>query len=329
MNNFKKKQFFYEKLPLSAIQQKNIKKIEKDVIFSDKYPHLKKILGSYSRGIVKAFVGFIITYDSLRNTEIDKSIVVDNLVYRYIYIEHLIDFTKIHQNKKRKKERRFNRKGVWSTKLNILCTLGLIYKLDISKIKDSYKIKKSNEKRNEKIEEKGLFESKAKFVRTVNYFAIPIYNDMIFKEAEERAKKLLENGYKQSTFSKTIVIETFGQDFSDKIFLDSREKTDKQIERENLVFSVIRKQVKEKGYTTKDDVLSELYSKINIFKNKPFEVLNDIKQYKYIFLNNLFKSLLFKITKMYEYKPLRKEQKQRLGINVESRKWFIIPRERK
>lgn len=332
MNNFKKeKQFYYAKLPTSVEQQKNIDKILNDVILSDKYPYLKQILGGFNRGLFPVLVGFIKTYDSLRNTEIDPNIVVDGLVYRYIYIEHLIEATGIHQNKKRRKERRYSRKGIWSTKINILCTLGLIYKLDTDKIKDSYKIRKSNEKRNEKIEEKRVEESEARYVKKVNYFAISRYdfdNDMILKRAEERAKKLYENGYKQSTFSKTIVIESFGQDFADSIFLDSRKKTSAESERESLVFLTIARQVGERGYTTKKEVLDELAFQIDIFEKKPYEVLKDVKQKKYVFLSNLFNSLLFHIKKMYDYKPLTREQKQKLGINVSSKNWYIIPIER-
>lgn len=330
MNNCRnKKNFYYDKLKTSAEQQKNIDIIVNDVILSDKYPHLKQILGWFNRGLFPVLDGFIRTYDSLRKTNIDPFVVVDNLKYKYIYIEHLIEFTGIHKNKKRRKERRYNRKGIWSTKINILCVLGLIYKLDTSKIssQDSYKIRKSREKREEKIEEKSVEESKARYVKSVNYFAIPLYNEEILKRAEERAKRLYDNGYKQSTFSKEIVIETFGQEFADKIFLDKRKKTSAGAERESLVFLTIARQVKAKGYTTKSEVLDELAFQIDIFENKPYEVLKDVKQKKYMFLSNLFNSLLVHIKKMYDYKPLSAEQKKQFGIDVNSKKWYIIPKQ--
>ena len=330
MNNYRnKKNFYYQKLKTSAEQQKNIDIIANDVILSDKYPYLKQILGSFNRGLFPVLRGFIKTYDSLRKTDVDPYVVVGNLKYKYIYIEHLVEATGIHKNKKRRKEKRYNRKGIWSTKINILCTLGLIYKLDISKIssQDSYKVRKSREKREEKIEEKSIEESKARYVKNVNYFAIPRYdNEMILKRAEERAKKLYENGYKQSTFSKSIVIETFGQDFADNIFLDRRKKTSAEAGRESIVFLTIARQVKERGYTTKSEVLDELYFQIDIFENKPYEVIKNVKQKKYVFLSNLFNSLLFHIKKMYDYKPLTAEQKKQFGINVNSKKWYIIPK---
>lgn len=333
MNNYRRsRNFYYQKLKTSAEQQHNIDIIVNDVILSDKYLYLKQMIGTFNRGLFPVLRGFILTYDSLRETNVDPLVVVDNLKYKYIYIEHLIEHTGIHKNKKRRKERRFNRKGIWSTKINILCTLGLIYKLDISNIssEDSYKIRKSREKRKEKIEEKSIDESKAKYVKNVNYFAIPRYDDeMILNRADERAKKLYENGYKQSTFSKSIVIEAFGQDFADKIFLDKRKKTSAEAERESIVFLTIAKKIKEKGYTTKIEVLDELSFKIDIFENKPYEVLKDVKQKKLIYLSNLFNSLLFNIKKMYDYKPLTAEQKKDLGINVHSKKWYIIPKKKK
>jgi hypothetical protein len=324
--NKKERKFYYDKLTTSAEQQKNIDKIVNDVILSDDYPYLKQILGWFNRGLFPVLKGFIRTYDSLRKAEIDPYIVVDNQVYRYIYIEHLIEATGVHRNNKRKKDKQFNRKGVWSTKINILCVLGLINKLDTSNIKDSYKVRKSREKRNEMIKEKSLDESKSKYVKNVNYFAIPKYNDEVFSVADKRAKKLYENGYKQSTFSKSIVIETFGQEFADNIFLDKRNKTSAELGRESLVFLTIARQVKERGYTTKNDVLYELLFQIDIFENKPYEVLKNVKQKKYIFLSNLFNSLLFHIKKMYDYKPLSKVQKQKLGIKEDSKKWYIIPK---
>lgn len=333
MNNFRNKNFYYEKLSTSAEQQKNIDKIVNDVVIDDKYPHLKQIIGTYTKGLLSVFLATIRAYDSLRNAEIDNRLVVDNLVYRYMYIEHLIEFSGVHLNKKRRKEKRFSRKNIWSVKLNILCTLGLVLKLDIREIKsaESYKIRKSREKKEDRIdkiryEKNRLDESKAKYIRDVNYFAIPIFDDKILSEAESRAKKLLDSGYKQSTFSKEIVIETFGQNFADKIFLDKRKITSAELERESLVFCIIANQVEQNGYTTKEAVIQELLFQIDLFEYKQYEALEDIKQDKYNFVCRLFNKMLFQIKKMYEYKPLNKEQKESLCIDTNSKKWYIVPK---
>ena len=333
MNNFRNKNFYYEKLSTSAEQQKNIDKIVNDVVIDDKYPHLKQIIGTYTKGLLSVFLATIRAYDSLRNAEIDNRLVVDNLVYRYMYIEHLIEFSRVHLNKKRRKEKRFSRKNIWSVKLNILCTLGLVLKLDIREIKraESYKIRKSREKKEDRIdkiryEKNRLDESKAEYIRDVNYFAIPIYDEKILSEAEARAKKLLNNGYKQSTFSKEIVIDTFSQDFADKIFLDKRKITSAEERRENLVFCIIAEQVKNNGYTTKEAIIQELLFQIDIFEYKQYEALEDVKQDKYKFMCRLFNKMLFQIKKMYEYKPLNKEQKESLCIDITSKKWYIVPK---
>lgn len=316
MNNFRNKNFYYEKLSTSAEQQKNIDKIFNEVVIANKYPNLKQIIGSYKKGLLSVFFATIRAYDSLRNADIDNRLVVDNLVYRYMYIEHLIEFSGIHLNKRRRKQKRFNRKNIWSVKLNILCTLGLILKLDIRDIRntESYKIRKSREKKEDKIDKirydkNRLDEAKVKYIRDVNYFAIPFYDDKILSEAEDRAKKLLENGYKQSTFSKEIVIDTFSQDFADKIFIDKRKRTSAELGRESLIFYVIANQVKKNGYTTKENVIQELFFQIDIFEYKQYEALEDIRQNKYIFVCDLFSKTLFQIKKIYDYKPLNKEQK--------------------
>lgn len=333
MNNFRNKNFYYEKLSTSAEQQKNIDKIFNEVVNDDKYPYLKQIIGTYNKGLLSVFFATIRAYDSLRNAEIDNRLVVDGLVYRYMYIEHLIEFSGVHLNKRRRKQKRFSRKNVWSVKLNILCTLGLVLKLDIRNIKstESYKIRKSREKKEERIDKirydkNKLDEAKAKYIRDVNYFAIPIYDEKILSEAEARAKKLIENGYKQSTFSKQIVIDTFSQDFADKVFLDKRKRTSAELERESLVFYVIANQVKQNGYTTKESVIQELLFQIDIFEYKQYEALEDIKQDKYNFVCNLFSKMLFQVKKMYDYKPLNKEQKESLCIDVNSKKWYIVPK---
>ena len=335
MNNFRNKNFYYEKLPTTAKQQKNIDKIVNDVVIDDKYPHLKQILGTYKKGLLSVFLATIRAYDSLRNAEIDNRLVVDNLVYRYMYIEHLIESSGVHLNKKRRKEKRFSRKNIWSVKLNVLCTLGLILKLDIREIRntESYKVRKSREKKEDRIdkiryEKNRLDESKSKYIRDVNYFAIPFFDDKILSEAESRAKKLLDNGYKQSTFSKEIVIETFSQDFADKIFLDKRKITSAELERESLVFYIIAEQVKNSGYTTKEAVIQELLFQIDLFEYKQYEALEDVKQDKYKFVCNLFYKTLFQVKKMYDYKPLNKEQKESLCIDITSKKWYIVPKEK-
>lgn len=335
MNNFRNKNFYYEKLPTSAEQQKNIDKIVNDVVIDDKYPHLKQIIGTYTKGLLSVFLSTIRAYDSLRNAEIDKRLEIDNLVYRYLYLAHLIEFSGVHLNKKRRKDKRFSRKNIWSTKLNILCTLGLVLKLDIRDIKntESYKIRKTREKKEDRIDKirydkNRLDEAKAKYIRDVNYFAIPLYDDKILSEAERRAKKLLENGYKQSTFSKEIVIDTFSQEFADKIFLDNRKRTSAELERESLVFYVIAKQIAENGYTTKEAVIEELLFQIDIFEYKQYEALEDVKQDKYIFVCDLFSKTLFQVKKMYDYKPLNKEQKESLCIDIKSKKWYIVPKKK-
>ena len=124
MNNFRNKNFYYEKLSTSAEQQKNMDKIFNDVVNDDKYPNLKQMIGTYKKGLLSVFFATIRAYDSLRKAEIDNRLVVDNLVYRYMYIEHLIEFSGVHLNKKRRKEKRFSRKNIWSVKLNILCKIG-------------------------------------------------------------------------------------------------------------------------------------------------------------------------------------------------------------
>ena len=214
-----------------------------------------------------------------------------------------------------------------------MCTLGLVLKLDIREIKsaESYKIRKSREKKEDRIdkiryEKNRLDEEKSKYIRDVNYFAIPIFDDEILSEAEARAKKLIENGYKQSTFSKKIVIETFGQNFADKIFLDKRKITSAELERESLVFCIIANQVKQNGYTTKEAVIQELLFQIDLFEYKQYEALEDVKQDKYKFVCNLFYKTLFQVKKMYEYKPLNKEQKESLCIDINSKKWYIVPK---
>ena len=335
MNNFRNEDFYYEKLPLSTEQKNNINNILNNVIYDDKYIYLKQILGTYKRGLLSVLIGTIRTYDSLRNAEIDNRLIVDKLVYRYIYLEHFIEFTGVHQNNRRRKKKKFDRKGIWSTKLNILCVLGLILKLDIREIKsaESYKIRKSREKKEEKIDKirydkNRLDEEKSKYIRDVNYFAIPIFDDEILSEAEARAKKLIENGYKQSTFSKKIVIETFGQNFADKIFLDKRKITSAELERESLVFCIIANQVKKNGYTTKEAVIQELLFQIDLFEYKQYEALADVRQDKYKFVYRLFEKMLFEIKEMYEYKPLNKKKKESLCIDITSKKWYIVPKQK-
>lgn len=104
-------------------------------------------------------------------------------------------------------------------KLNCLCALQLIEKVDISKIKTkSVTVQKT------------LQIAKNQGKNPPNYFYVPKYNRELFIEAESRAEKLMQHGFSIRKFNKNMVKEALGEEEANNIFLYEQYKTENRRE---------------------------------------------------------------------------------------------------
>lgn len=195
--------------------------------------------------------------------------------------------------------------------INILTTLGLIEKKNPYEEKDQISITKNRDRR------KKYIATGAK-KRSEILLRVPFkYTKEILKEANNRAKKLLKNGYIYGDFSKDIVIITFGQEFADRVFLDNREQKEQQKQQQERVKRQLRELLKQRKLIT----IEELKEKIKETNKKATELLKDYDSNK----GYIERCIRYEINEeegKFEYRELSKEEKKQYGI--EGRKKYII-----
>lgn len=266
---------------------KEIERLHK-ILQSEKYKDLSKVM----KPLTLFFFDFITFFDQCRNLYKYKEVEG----YYYLYLKDISHFISQYNGK--------GKNTKISRNINVLVTLGLIQKLIPFKnqayiVKETLKIKQQ------------IYRNKGKKTRTPNYFLVPrYYKRNILKEADKRAKTLIEHGYKLTDFSKSIVIKSFGQDFANDIFLDKREVPKKEEEQQQQVKQAIFTLLNNTGYTDKDQVIG--YIKSN-FKNKAY-------------INRCIKSVIEELVKdnKIDYRAFSKQEKAYWNIPTEVKRRYII-----
>lgn len=157
----------------------------------------------------------------------------------------------------------------------------------------------------------------------VNFYSIPIYNDELFKEANHRAKLLIDNNFRANGFSKFFLIKVFGQEFANSVFHDERYISEYSQYVQKQIEKFILKDIDRHGYTSKDRILR--YVQINYSQLQPWEYgFNKEKQNKKAIISREFDRSISEIKEKYtlEYKKANKELKER--YKLESSKTIIF-----
>lgn len=251
------------------ISKKVIKDIEilENKLNSKKYYYLSKILKS--KNLKDFLYNFMKIYDSMPNIKDYHYQYFENSCYKFIYFEDI-------------NQRMYKSKDVISKKINILAVLGLIKKLDIynEKVISSSIIKKTINK------------SKKENKRCVNYYNIPNYTNKLLKEANEVAKILIENKMTIKNFNKAFIINVFGQEFANKIFLDKRKIPKEYEQLRNEIRKKITFRIKLDGIIKQNELFDYICNDNNKFsqsviKNNTNIILNKMVNEKLIIKRRL------------------------------------------
>lgn len=192
-----------------------------------------------------------------------------------------------------------------SQKINVLCYLGLIDKLNTKdKEYSSIPIVRNTRAKN------------------INFLAIPKINLTTLQQAEVRAKKLLDNKFSLKSFNKSFLIEIEGYEEANIIIQNDknmniyREKQRKQIRKYILENVNLSEYVAKK--VLREEVVNYFYDK---YKNK-IEKKNNIE---YLYETELEK---LKKENFIEIRKLNKEEKIKLSQLKNNLLIYIIRKER-
>ena len=218
-------------------------------------------------------------------------------------------------------------------KINCLCTLNLLEKVDTSKL-NSVTVTNT------------IKLAKSKGMEPPNYFFIPKYNKELFLEAENRAKKLIENGFTLRNFNKTMVRNALGEEIEKSVFINNHDFKTQKItlsnneRKKNIKISKAKEEnqysniniLKHFNYISVPNEHNENIVDINVF-NRPEKYVECIGYTNYLMKLN-FKKLVLDFLGIHSYisedflTPLQKALK-RYNFNSFSKteqlkyKWLI------
>ncbi|MDM5293863.1 hypothetical protein QUF81_11810 [Peribacillus simplex] len=211
----------------------------------------------------------------------------------------------------------FSSYNTWNRNISIFCTLGLVHKVQPN---------------NRMTERRATRETKAlakkmsidfKKLSPINFYTIPIYNDELLTEANQRAKVLSDNNFRANGFSKFFLIKVFGQEFADSVFHDERYISEYSQYVQTQLEKFILNDIDRHGYTTKDRITR--YVQIDYSQLQPWEYgFKKEKQNKKAILSREFDRSISEIKEKYtlEYKKANKELKEK--FKLESSKTIIF-----
>lgn len=303
----------------------DIERIEK-LLKREKYKPLATIL---DHNIRPNFYCFLMYYDKIkparyRNTH--KNILIKGKPYKFIYINDLINTTKIHYATGQYKKMS-NSKGRWSTKLNVLALLGLIEKIQVEQIPPGerpFNVKASVDL--QKHIKQHLPEHTKKYTKAVCYYYVPKFTLKIFEEANETAKIMIANHFTQGKFDRFWVDNAFGTDKANKIFTEHTGRTQQLNERETLVENAIIEAVNRLECCTRGDIINNVpLDQLKIYSFKPWEI--NETQYKKRVAEQIFRDIIEAVKLKYglEYKRLNAEEKKK--YNKTDSKWYVFRKE--
>ncbi|QHE62220.1 hypothetical protein FHE72_15250 [Rossellomorea vietnamensis] len=204
----------------------------------------------------------------------------------------------------------FSSYNTWNRNISIFCTLGLL-----NKVKTDNRMTERRATRETKTLAKAMKIEYTK-LNPINFYTIPNYSVELLKEADRRAKVLIDNNFRTNGFSKFYLIKVFGQDFANSVFHDERYISEYSQYVQTQIEKFIFKDIKRHGYTTKDRTLR--YVQINYSLLQPWEYgFNKEKQNKKAILSREFDRSISEIKGKYslEYKKANKELKEKFKLD--------------
>lgn len=328
----------------------DIERIEK-LLRREKYQPLARIL---DKNIRPNLYCFLLYYDSIKPAKYNntkRTIKVNEKAYKFIYINDLIEKTRVHYARGEYKKIS-NSKGRWSCKINVFVLLGLVEKIQLEQIpkrertvnlrgsedlkkqmleKVTKTIRESIAKTNNEELQKALqkkIEKIEKYWKSVCYFYVPKFTKETFAKANEIAKIMIQNHFKQGKFDRFWVDNVFGTDKAQEIFTEYLGRTEELNEREMLVENAIIQAVNKYKCCTRKQIVDNVpLGDLKIYRIKPWEEFREEEQYKKRVAEQIFRDVIERTKQKYglEYKRLNAEEKKKYKKN--DCKWYIFRRE--
>ena len=252
----------------------------------EKYHELSIILKN-----TKEFLyDFIYLYDNLKIKD-NMYPCIDKKCYKFIYEDEIV--TKLQKNK-----------TTVSKKINILTTLGLLEKLNI------YDNKYKHLNINNAIEK-----AKKNNNKTVIFFYIPNYTFSLLNSANEKAAKMLKNNFTIKKFNKNFVINVFGQEIANDIFLDKRKIPNLYFKQLENIKNILVEHLNTNNILSLNEFKNIVYKEYKIYNINHFNAIN----------NNIddVLNILLKNNEIQKRRLIQKE-KELYNINTRNYKYFIL-----
>lgn len=142
--------------------------------------------------------------------------------------------------------------GTWHKTIIQLIALGLIYRR-----------KPDESDKNNKYMAESLRIAEERGQKPIAYMGVPSYNKERLRKANAQARKLRNSQVSPSRISKASVIQIWGQKTANAIYQDTREETDTQSEVSKVLVQTARKLIRQKGYTTKVELIQTTIDHLN------------------------------------------------------------------
>lgn len=111
----------------------------------------------------------------------------------------------------------------------------------------------------QKYEKKALQTAKEQsHKRSTAFYSIPEYTEEHLYHMEEQARKWIEGHGNCNSFSKSTIIDIFGNDLANKIYQDKRRKPWKKTKAERDMAHILIRQLILNGYTTRNRLIAEV-----------------------------------------------------------------------
>lgn len=240
----------YTKYRYMIITNKYFKILEEN-IDKNRYRYLKEVLIKFK----------LLDFNNLPNgfsdfDRLDKNRLINLIYYRFrkginnnypyhIYLNNILCTTSI-------KDELCCVHGKYNS-IRTLYYLGLLTRLEESKLSVNYFYSLPFEKRNKEYE------------RTPTYFSIPKLTTELLEKANERAKKLLDTGINKITYF--ILVENFGVSIADEVYKSNtskryyKNKSKVALEMVNsAISSLFKTKIRIRGYIEFEDIFNSIYN---------------------------------------------------------------------
>ncbi len=173
--------------------------------------------------------------------------------------------------------------------------------------------------------------------RGITLRSVPAYTPELLAQAEAIAARFTAAQIKLTRFSKKDAIAVLGQKQADKLYLDKREVPTAYKATCDMLAKIITQQIRRKGYTFPREVFGIL--KRRIWKEKGFRLEIDPNddspetQRELVAQRDSMLVILQARERLRaictacgcEYRPIRREDREKLHLDKDDRSWIIIP----